>query len=114
MIAWYMVFSAITASLGEKDDLALLSIVSAVFARLSLSISIDCGFYEISQLGTIATAHSLLMNVSMSDGVRPPSFNTEVESEREFGVNAGMGLVNDMPESQFAPGTVNSNEVYLT
>lgn len=60
LISWCIVFTAVIQGRGEKDDLALLSLVSALFARLSLSRSTDCGFHEISQLGGIAA--SILLN----------------------------------------------------
>jgi hypothetical protein len=54
MISWCIIFSAIIKGRGEMNDLALLSIVSTFFARISLEGSVDSGFHEISELGSIA------------------------------------------------------------
>lgn len=41
---------------GQFDDLALLSVTPDFFSRLSPRDSSDCGFYEISELGSMAHA----------------------------------------------------------
>ncbi|CZR69037.1 uncharacterized protein PAC_18938 [Phialocephala subalpina] len=70
VISWCIVFSAILHGQGGKDDLALLSLVSALFARLSLSRSVDCGFHEISQLGGVAASMLLTKRSSVKEAAK--------------------------------------------
>ena len=53
-IPWSIVFLNVPQGQGKLDDLALLSISSARFARLSLDGLVDYGFQEIAELNSMA------------------------------------------------------------